>query len=35
VLPLVIVFSVFDYIKDFVLMYWRGYRIVHKEDLAG
>jgi len=33
VLPLVIVFSAYEYIKDFFLLYWNGYRIVRKEEL--
>jgi hypothetical protein len=34
VLPLVIFYSAFEYIKDFLMLYWNGYRIVRKEELA-
>lgn len=33
-LPLVIFYSAFEYIKDFLMLYWNGYRIVRKEELA-
>jgi hypothetical protein len=32
VLPLVIFFSAFEYIKDFFLLYFRGYTLVKRED---
>lgn len=32
-LPLVIFFSAFEYIKDFFLLYFRGYTLVKREDL--
>ena len=32
-LPLVIFYSAFEYIKDFFLLYFRGYTIVKREDL--
>lgn len=31
-LPLVIFFSVFEYLRDFFLLYWRGYRIVRADE---
>jgi hypothetical protein len=33
VLPLVAIYAVFQYVRDFVLLYWRGYRIVHKDEI--
>ena len=33
VLPLVIFYSAFEYIKDFLWFHWNGYRIVRKEEL--
>ena len=29
-----IIFGAYEYIKDFFLLYWNGYRIVRKEELA-
>ena len=31
-LPLVIFFSAFEYLKDFFLLYFRGYTLVKRED---
>ncbi len=33
VFPLVIFFQSIGYIKDFLKLYFRGYRIVHKDDI--